>query len=1057
MGKPLSRPDCLRQNPACLGKGEEEDGYIEDCYVPQRSIYDTMRINEQIDQGCKLTQPSKSTIDRVEIATLSSNGTLGTSNASDAKAQEAKRLDERVIFDALKLSNDTLKSAPVPPRRRPNPERKENVNRRSWKAFIPPNFPDFAERMEASLSEVSEAGTSSHSLHDKTEFSQLLPDSARHSSCEQTESISSTPSQIRTPAPPPPAVSGNPSLEHRVDPRCQHVQSFDYYNDSEYEQDPLIAQETTTGLSTRSKPGHNFPSATWPRALKSFIKGSLSDGHQKAAELAYEECMIETLPLSPCLSDEVLDESLNVLIVPNLRQKTESELKFEEDELKILMEAEEEWEDIDSGGACHSVTLRDENMLPSKTEEEVASNDGFPDETSSISNLHSITSFLDAVVMPETIHWPDTREDYNCCSAVSAGRVTRRYQKLGSYSDSESESDSDQLFLELEQQCLTGAADEPHESVLETEVNDIPGNINKTAQDISKEPQLDTMQDHTYSKPFSIDSLTSNLSIPDHTDRACHGDKSSPVPGEIMPVQDTQQLPTLCKPIDTNTCLDPESDTFHLDKLVIIANTLISDTKTSAGSPQLPSLQEDEFLTPSTDEVLGLEVSSEESDILLSPSTPELDLEEVEETPTSIHVPHTKSYSPVCDMERDSCLGSSEQPDDSWTCEPSFQSTDIIPAHSSDEVSDGGEVTVSTTTHGCSSLPDDSMQSSTSASEMQELPEDSGGKIEEMAIKNILFELVVDNGITDTSHKSTSLQVINQTVILPQTSPGVDQLFDVTNKSSGGVTIFTCSEETNGCIDGETTTVNQADSVLKDLSAEFLLATNTWGSLSARTNTPNIEACASSLPSEYLEEQDSRIFCGLNSLFSETSTPHKSLTGDFTGSFSAQDLDFLTPGEIAEEYCDLASSEGNFIAVLQKVTLSCSEIDTSPDANVESSKSSETITDSSSVELNLRAKSTVLSSTNYCKDIVSLRQASEQCVSPEPFFAQGDSEFELASEGCDARVHLSVLSDSCSLSINTRDNSLAPGEEGGACDTSGLFDHEPTVLSSATEVTYTVL
>ena len=54
MGKPLSRPDCLRQNPvSCVGKGEDEDLNIDDCYVPQRSIYDTVRLNEQIDCGSK--------------------------------------------------------------------------------------------------------------------------------------------------------------------------------------------------------------------------------------------------------------------------------------------------------------------------------------------------------------------------------------------------------------------------------------------------------------------------------------------------------------------------------------------------------------------------------------------------------------------------------------------------------------------------------------------------------------------------------------------------------------------------------------------------------------------------------------------------------------------------------------------------------------------------------------------------------------------------------------------------------------------------------------------
>ena len=93
MGKPLSRPDCLRQNPTCLGKGEEEDGYIEDCYVPQRSIYDTMRINEQIDQGSKLNQTSKSTMEKIEGSTISSNGTLGAAaNVFESRAPEGKKL-----------------------------------------------------------------------------------------------------------------------------------------------------------------------------------------------------------------------------------------------------------------------------------------------------------------------------------------------------------------------------------------------------------------------------------------------------------------------------------------------------------------------------------------------------------------------------------------------------------------------------------------------------------------------------------------------------------------------------------------------------------------------------------------------------------------------------------------------------------------------------------------------------------------------------------------------------------------------------------------------------
>uniref|UniRef100_A0A8C5XAK2 Uncharacterized protein n=1 Tax=Malurus cyaneus samueli TaxID=2593467 RepID=A0A8C5XAK2_9PASS len=174
MGKPLSRPDCLRQNRTCLGKGDDEDGYIEDCYVPQRSIYDTMRINEQIDQGSKVNQPSKSTLGKGDGSTISSNGTLGAANVFESRPPEAKKLDERVIFDQLKLSSDVSKPAPAPPKRRPNPEKKENVNRRSWKSFMPPNFTEFAERMGASLSEVSEVGASNPSLRDKRDSSAML-------------------------------------------------------------------------------------------------------------------------------------------------------------------------------------------------------------------------------------------------------------------------------------------------------------------------------------------------------------------------------------------------------------------------------------------------------------------------------------------------------------------------------------------------------------------------------------------------------------------------------------------------------------------------------------------------------------------------------------------------------------------------------------------------------------------------------------------------------------------------------------------------------------------
>ncbi|KAJ8398032.1 hypothetical protein AAFF_G00431090 [Aldrovandia affinis] len=104
MGKPLSRPDCLRKRPRCLGAREEQEVYMEDCYVPQRSIYDTMRINEHIDQGSGAGEGS----------TLSSNGTLGVGVGAGAGAGgSTKRLDERVIFDSLKLTVEAESRSPV--------------------------------------------------------------------------------------------------------------------------------------------------------------------------------------------------------------------------------------------------------------------------------------------------------------------------------------------------------------------------------------------------------------------------------------------------------------------------------------------------------------------------------------------------------------------------------------------------------------------------------------------------------------------------------------------------------------------------------------------------------------------------------------------------------------------------------------------------------------------------------------------------------------------------------------------------------------------------------
>ncbi|XP_053274077.1 LOW QUALITY PROTEIN: microtubule-actin cross-linking factor 1, isoforms 6/7-like, partial [Pleuronectes platessa] len=251
MGKPLSRPDCLRQNPRCLGKGDEDEAYIEDCYVPQRSIYDTMRINEQIDQGAKLCQPSRSTLGsggegRGEGSTLSSNGTIGTDiggvfvSRSVENAGGVKKLDERVIFDALKLTGDLqIMSPPVgivgsglpiaPPssasggvaavvkRRHQGGDKKDNPNRRSWKAFMPPSYPEFAERLEFSSVEGSENRSSSAGIP----LSPLQPIPFHLPPSTPTSSTPSLPPYTPSPlssAPHTPPVSSSPALTPTVSP-----------------------------------------------------------------------------------------------------------------------------------------------------------------------------------------------------------------------------------------------------------------------------------------------------------------------------------------------------------------------------------------------------------------------------------------------------------------------------------------------------------------------------------------------------------------------------------------------------------------------------------------------------------------------------------------------------------------------------------------------------------------------------------------------------------------------------------------------------------------------
>lgn len=169
MGKPLSRPDCLRQNPPCVGKGEEdEDLNIEDCYVPQRSIYDTVRLNEQIDSGSKGSLSSRHFTDRtlpyshrtLDISTLCSNGALTSSSVFELRSREANKLDEKMIFDALKLNSDIIRTAGLP-KAKSHTEKKEH--RRSWRMFVPPNFSDYTNKSECSFNETADMSDTARS------------------------------------------------------------------------------------------------------------------------------------------------------------------------------------------------------------------------------------------------------------------------------------------------------------------------------------------------------------------------------------------------------------------------------------------------------------------------------------------------------------------------------------------------------------------------------------------------------------------------------------------------------------------------------------------------------------------------------------------------------------------------------------------------------------------------------------------------------------------------------------------------------------------------------
>ncbi|MFT7813234.1 microtubule-actin cross-linking factor 1-like [Arapaima gigas] len=231
MGKPLSKPDCLRRGPRCLGKGDGEDGGIEDCYIPQRSIYDTVRINEQIDQGS-----ASSTLGSGagEGSTLSTNGTLAASVAS--RPGSGKKLDERQIFDALKLSVDPQSRPPgeggasISPgasscssglgvARRPGSTERNDSNRRSWKTFLPPEFVEETTENQEPMATTSQAPppAGSSSIISPQSSSPHVPPSSRSS--PQTSNVTTlTPLRPNVLSTPVLVSSTNQQPSLRLDP-----------------------------------------------------------------------------------------------------------------------------------------------------------------------------------------------------------------------------------------------------------------------------------------------------------------------------------------------------------------------------------------------------------------------------------------------------------------------------------------------------------------------------------------------------------------------------------------------------------------------------------------------------------------------------------------------------------------------------------------------------------------------------------------------------------------------------------------------------------------------
>lgn len=116
MGKPLSRPGCFRRSSCCLEKHGAGDVGVGgrvlgmetrygDGYIPQRSIYDTMCMNEQLDRrdfggegSFSYSASGSLRVSRSPVDLCDPQPCSLTPNPSFVR-----RLDERAIYDSLKL------------------------------------------------------------------------------------------------------------------------------------------------------------------------------------------------------------------------------------------------------------------------------------------------------------------------------------------------------------------------------------------------------------------------------------------------------------------------------------------------------------------------------------------------------------------------------------------------------------------------------------------------------------------------------------------------------------------------------------------------------------------------------------------------------------------------------------------------------------------------------------------------------------------------------------------------------------------------------------------